>query len=163
MVPTITKPTCITNTSATLIDNSYVRLNSMVHSGVLYSDISDHLPIFCLIGKRKYPKTLSEPLIFEHRSISEISIRHITSARQDIDWTYLHQLDINNAFREFITQLQNVAYSFAKEKIAIIKSKYVIRNEWMTKSLMISATKSNKFYRKCIGKASPHSTYVRYK
>ena len=134
----------------------------MVHPGVLYSDISDHLPIFCLIGKRKYPKKLSEPRIFKYRSISEISIRHITSALQEIDWTYLHQLNINNAFKEFMTQLHNAVDSFAPEKNTKIKSKHVIRNEWMTKGLMKSSTKSNKLYRKCIGESRTHSTYVRY-
>ena len=47
-IPTITKskPTRITHTSATLIDNIYVRHTTpFVHSGILFSDIYDHLPI----------------------------------------------------------------------------------------------------------------------
>jgi len=53
-IPMITKPTRITHTSATLIDNIYVRHTTpFVHYVILFSDISDHLPILCLIGKRK--------------------------------------------------------------------------------------------------------------
>ena len=47
----ITKPTRITPTTATLIDNIYSsdilgEYNQL--QGILYSDISDHLPIFIL-------------------------------------------------------------------------------------------------------------------
>ena len=53
-IPTITKLTRITHTSATLIDNIYLRHTTpFVHSAILFSDISDHLPIICLIGQRK--------------------------------------------------------------------------------------------------------------
>ena len=49
-IPTITKPTHISHTSATLIDNIYVQHTTpLVHCGILFGDISDHLPIFCLI------------------------------------------------------------------------------------------------------------------
>jgi hypothetical protein len=48
IVPTITKPTRITNTTATLIDNIYVKYltNVKISSGIILSDISDHLPVF---------------------------------------------------------------------------------------------------------------------
>ena len=45
-----TEQKSITHTSATLIDNIYVRHTiPSVHSDKLCSNISDHLPIFCLI------------------------------------------------------------------------------------------------------------------
>ena len=120
---------------------------------VIYCDISDHLPIFCLIGKQKPHKKQREPLIFKHRPISETAIHHITSALRNIDWTYLYQLDLNNAFKEFTKQLNDVIDLFAPEKTVNIKSKYVVRNEWMTKGLMKSFITCNKLYRKCIGKS----------
>ena len=156
-IPTITKPTRITHTSATLIDNIYVRdTTPFVHSGILFSDISDHLPIFCLIGKRKPSKTRNEPLIFN------VSIRHIKSALQQINWTHLHQLDINNAFKNFTEHLNCTIASNAPEKTVKIKSKYVIRNVWMTKGLMQSSITSNKLYRKYISKPKKHPAHIRY-
>ena len=58
--------------------------NSRVHSGVLYSDMSDHLPIFCLTDKQKPYTQTREPLMFKHRPISKTAIRHITSSLWNI-------------------------------------------------------------------------------
>merc|ERR1712082_127607 len=44
--PTITKPTRIHNTSATLIDNIFKTSNNIGVSGILLSDLSDHNIVF---------------------------------------------------------------------------------------------------------------------
>ena len=51
MVPCITKPTRITKSSATLIDNIFVPLNlvSSVSSYIVIEDMTDHLPIILKI------------------------------------------------------------------------------------------------------------------
>ena len=49
LLPVISQPTRITNHTATLIDHIYTnRVNSLV-SGILTIDISDHLPVFCMV------------------------------------------------------------------------------------------------------------------
>ena len=64
LIPTITRPTRITQSTATLIDNIIVSQNlcgSFV-SSVLINDISDHLPTACvipaLITSKKGPVTI---------------------------------------------------------------------------------------------------------
>ena len=57
-LPTITIPTRITDETQTLIDHIYIRsskkLNDkVIRSGVLYSDVTDHLPIFVIISNGK--------------------------------------------------------------------------------------------------------------
>ena len=58
--PLITKPTRITNHTKTLIDHIYTNMfTSQITSGIALHDISDHLPIFCIINtpiKRKKEK-----------------------------------------------------------------------------------------------------------
>ena len=51
MVPTITRPTRTTNTSATLIDNMFIskELQKNFASTILVEDISDHLAILMLL------------------------------------------------------------------------------------------------------------------
>ncbi len=60
-IPTIIKPTRITHTSATLIDNLYINANKNTKSisGIINTDISDHCIIFlCITAKSpKIPKT----------------------------------------------------------------------------------------------------------
>ena len=51
--PTISKPTRITQQSATLIDNIITNIHEYsIKSGILYNDISDHFPIFNLYKKK---------------------------------------------------------------------------------------------------------------
>ena len=48
--PLITRPTRITSNTATLIDNIFTsNLNNFSVSGLMFCDISDHLPIFTLL------------------------------------------------------------------------------------------------------------------
>ena len=45
----ITKPTRISHNSATLIDNIFTNcIHSELDAGIICSDISDHMPIFCV-------------------------------------------------------------------------------------------------------------------
>ena len=51
MTPTITRPTRITQTSATLIDNLFIslKLQDNYKSGILINDTSDHLPCYVIL------------------------------------------------------------------------------------------------------------------
>ena len=69
LIPTINKPTRITHSTATLIDNIYVKFydfHTTVKSAIQMTDIYNHLPIFCFISYNKpYSRTNQKPLIFE--------------------------------------------------------------------------------------------------
>ncbi|KAK2140822.1 hypothetical protein LSH36_1235g00021 [Paralvinella palmiformis] len=71
LIPTINKPTRITHSTATLIDNIYVKFNyfhTKVKSAIPMTDISDHLPAFCFISYNKpYIRTNQKPLTFEKK------------------------------------------------------------------------------------------------
>ena len=71
-IPTITRPTRITHTSCTLIDNIYTNIttsDATIHSGILTYDISDHLPILTSIGHDKTCK--AQPLKIQYRPIDD--------------------------------------------------------------------------------------------
>ena len=52
--PLISKPTRITNSSATLIDNIFVNNLDECHKcGILFTDLSDHLPVFQITSSIK--------------------------------------------------------------------------------------------------------------
>ena len=59
-IPLITRPTRITNSSATLIDNIFTnQLSSQFgesFQGILLTDISDHYPVFYIAKKRRAKK-----------------------------------------------------------------------------------------------------------
>ena len=58
MMPTITRPTRVTSSSATLIDNVMVsnKLHSHYSSSILIEDISDHFPSLVLLHNQKCKK-----------------------------------------------------------------------------------------------------------
>ena len=58
LVPTITRPTCITKNTATLIDNIFVSQSWLetFDSGIIINDISDHLPSIVSLKNLKLNK-----------------------------------------------------------------------------------------------------------
>ena len=163
IIPTITKPTRVTHQSATLIDNIYVRDSNMnVHSGIICSNISDHFPVFCFVGKKRLPGKQTEPFKFTYRPMTAESVNQISRHIRDTDWTYLINLDTTDAFTEFSAYLNDVIHQFIPEKSVNIQPKHIIREKWMTKGLMKSSRTMNKLYRKCSGKKKTDQCSIKY-
>ena len=86
-IPLITKPTSITNNSATLIYNLFTnntQPTSKKHVGILYTDISDHLPIYCF---ETNVKTQNVDRIIRRRLINTQTIATFKQKLHSIDWT----------------------------------------------------------------------------
>ncbi len=79
LVPTITKPTRVTHSSATPINNIYLTstVSETVKSGIIMTDISDHLPILPVIESSDYPSERKNPLLFKCRTVNNDSIQAI--------------------------------------------------------------------------------------
>jgi hypothetical protein len=85
--PTITIPTRITHDTSSLIDNIYVKLSDkheVSSSGVVTTDISDHLPIFNFIGRQ--PAQKPENKFVKYRKLNDNAIQRIISFLDSIDW-----------------------------------------------------------------------------
>ena len=53
LYPLITKPTRITDKEASLIDNIFTNtIEEEKHTGLIYSDLSDHFPVFSIASER---------------------------------------------------------------------------------------------------------------
>ena len=80
ILPTITRPTRITHSSATLIDNIYIKRSNydLWKSKISITDISDHLPVIMCTGMHSIPNTL-EPLIFKHRPMTNAQENEIVN------------------------------------------------------------------------------------
>ena len=61
--PSILKPTRITNSSATLIDNIFVNNLLFSNADLLDADIFDHLPIFATLDKFSYVQNKGATII----------------------------------------------------------------------------------------------------
>ena len=103
--PLITKPTRITQNSATLIDNILTNnFDQNGVNGVLFSDLSDHLPVFTIeIGNRcneKRPITLSRDIRKENidRLIDNLGKTNWEELEQELDPDICYDNFYNNFF-----------------------------------------------------------------
>ena len=81
-----------------LIDNIYVKLNctNELISGVLLTDISDHMPIFNFIGKRQSPITNHKYVTY--RKMDDTALYKIINNLKSLNWTLLlHNMNIDDA------------------------------------------------------------------
>ena len=86
LIPTVTRPTRITNCSATLIDNIIVSQNlcGAYTSNILINDTSDHLPIVCVLSSLFSIK--KEPVVIKSR---DTRLHNLVALRRQIeehDW-----------------------------------------------------------------------------
>ena len=83
-LPLIGKPTRITETSATLIDNIFTNnLSSNISSGIFYTDVTDHLPVFQITANQNLHHNTNNNNI--HRYV--INKKNINCFMQDLDNT----------------------------------------------------------------------------
>ena len=126
MIPTITKPTRITHTSATLVDNIYVKYNTNIFSGIVTSDISDHLPVLTCVGACKL-KQSKQPLTFKSRSLTDSKITAIKQSITNVDWESMSGGTIEDAWNYFISEINGIINLHAPEKVKTTQHKHILR------------------------------------
>ena len=163
--PLINRPTRITTSSATIIDNIFT--NNLFHAGascqgIFVTDISDHLPIFHINCCQKISQ--ESDIFVSTRNFSFHNRQSFQNALDETDWEEIYsQHDTQSAFTRFyskFTNLYNKHFPFRK-----IKLRYSNRKPWLTEALKQSIRKKNKLYMKYlkIKSAQNESNYKRYK
>ena len=160
LLPVISIPTRITDSSATLIDNIFVNCsNHTLKSGVIYYDVSDHLPIITQINLR--PPRTKLPLASLHaegkrRPITPEKVENFNNSllKKDL-WAKTYEIlqDTGNADSAMIT--------FHDTYVSLFRSHFpmedvrrrrgrgaTVRREWMTIGLVRSCRKKAKLLKK---------------
>ena len=158
----INKPTRITDTSATTLDHIYSNsLHKISVSGVLISDILDHLPTFCVmtssIQRNLTPKLMIRDMTkFNIEAFSkQISYSLESSFRNRENDPNVVILKILNVITEITKKYAPVRKLFRKE----VKSK---TRPWLTKGLLKSISIKNKLFEQCFKKQKSH-LFLKYK
>ena len=142
--PTITKPTRISSTAETLIDNIITNVHSNITTGVLVTDISDHFPIFLhAITPKPYN---DEPANL--RNYNKNSIRRFVANMESKTWdTVLDHTDANKAYDSFYDCI-NTTYNECFPKRFISKTKLrKKKHPWITRGILTSIKRKNKLYK----------------
>ena len=84
-MPTITRPTRVTQKSAALIDNVFIskKLQNNFASSILIDDISDHFPSIVFLNNQKICK--KEPLKIRTRKIDDSKIAKLKNTLDKVN------------------------------------------------------------------------------
>ena len=124
LLPTIRKPTCVTTSSATLIDNIFARTSTpeSIKSGVIIDNTSDHFPIITEIMDPNV--TQCEPQKYVMRKLGDPEIEQIKTTLEEINWDdRLKEKGGNDSFNDFHDILQQTIDRISPETYKIQKIK----------------------------------------
>ena len=117
-----------------------------INKGIIYSDISDHFPIFTSFNFK-----VAKPKIYRQSHIRIMNDETISALKKDIllyNWTYINDssLNLNEVVYKFINSL-NILYN-KNCPLSIFKKIHKNHkiNPWMTDSLLKCVSKKNKLY-----------------
>ena len=145
MFPVITKPTRVTSHSATLIDNLFCNtiLKQETFSGILYTDITDHFPIFYVDHSHVVKET---PKYVRKRIYSSDNIMKFKNALQEHNWAQV--LECNDAQDAFSLFHQDITSMYeASFPVKNVKISYKNRKPWLTEGLKKSIKIKNRLFR----------------
>ena len=141
-IPMITRPTRVTENTATLIDNIFTNNfdKSIHHKGVLVTDISDHFPIFIIETKLKEVKQERDSF---KRFLNQCNIERYRALMQDVNWNAIqNSSDVEEACSSFHkTDGYNKAFPLCK-----IKHCYINKKKWLTSGMKQSIKQTNQLY-----------------
>ena len=151
--PLISKPTGITSHSATLIDNIFSSdLDNHKFSGILWSDISDHLPIFQITNCSLKPKTKSS--VYHKRPITTDNIENFRSHLCSINWDFSQSSSSNALYNSFMDCLYPIYETCFPVKIITVKENSKAK-PWFTSGLQNSCRRKYALYKQYCNNPTP--------
>ena len=149
--PLIPRPTRVTKSSATLTDNIYVNyVEENYKSGLLFSDLSDHLPVFQITNRITND---SKPLIRTGcRQINKNTVQRLLENLEKENWHDVYESqNTHEAYNTFYDKLYNIY-----DKCIPYKNHKIAENgkiQRITKGILISRkTKKKRLYKKFLAK-----------
>ena len=147
--PIINKPTRVTKNSATAIDhiitNSY--LNSIIETGLIKTDISDHFPIYIISNSPDIDVSSKTTEIYK-RKINEKTIMHFKSLLKNTNWNSIYQFNCpNQAYNCFLKHFAEIYDTAFPEYKIEIKTKSLL-SPWITRGIIKSSKRKHKLYDK---------------
>ena len=141
----------------------------MIHktfiNGLLYYDISDHLPIFT-ISRSEFIKNKSKTKCKMSRKETKQNIELLNVDLAQENWSdVINESDINASYEHF---LQKLLYYYNKNiPLVKINNRRKAKQPWITKGIMKSISTRNKLYRdaiksQCNDKLNKYKTYRNY-
>jgi len=148
MIPLITLPTRVSQTSATLIDHVFKSIgqsNSL--AGTLLNDITDHFMNFVLLDKKLDKPTAPQTLTY--RSLNEQNIENLNQSLSNAEWSDVLQMtDVNEAYNCFMKNYQSALDMHIPLKSVRFNRFKHKASPWITRGILNSLKTKSKLYKK---------------
>ena len=157
LIPTINKPTRITENTATIIDNILTNADNNVESAILITNISDHLPTVLMSDLIPEGKHVPKQNCVYKRQYTEDNVEYLKRELAKVKWKeVLNGNNVNYDYDVFVRTFNNLHDKCIPLKKCTNKYKQEPRSPWITKCILKSINTKNKLYKKCL--SSPTST-----
>ena len=158
--PLITRPSRITSHTAILIDN--ILANNFFECfriGLLFTDISDHLPIFSIHSDNTLVNQCrQDPVFVRDKNLDKIPL--FVERLEGIAWSSLYDCEnpniVYNRFLELYTEIYNDCLPLKK----VTRKQRHLEKPWLTKALLKSTKKKNYLYKKYLRVPSTESHFT---
>ena len=138
LYPLISKPTLITSSTATLIDNIFTNnLELNMNSGILYTDLSDHLSVFVEPPRQKR-------LV---RLINSITMSTFRSKVEGVDWSSVYSINSVNESYETFSGLLTLANSMSFPLQPACSKSHCSSKPWFSNGFFTSCKRKNSLYK----------------
>ena len=164
MLPTITRPTRISNTCATLIDNILIssKLQGTFKSGVLTNDISDHMPCYLVLPDATTHKPIMHTV--HYRNLNAKAKNNILDSLSQVEWqTELDDRSVEQAFNTFHHKIIDSIDKYAPIRTKTIKPSKQARAPWISTGILNSINRSKILYKKSIKTTAGFEQKDKYK
>lgn len=144
LFPLITKPTRITSNTSTLIDNIFMNdiSNQNTTNGILFTDISDHFPIFTINHNTRLPSNTTQRV---GRIYSKHNIESFVNNLKTVNWSNV--TNSNDGPEAFTLFYEKYCELFEKcFPLQEIKITYCNKKQWLSNGLKNSIKEKNKLY-----------------
>ena len=161
--PLISRPTRITNHSATLIDHIFTNhCSAVTNSGVITTDVSDHLTPCAtfLIDRKKLNGRNFTNDTYQTRTINEENLENFKTKIREINWNFVSELsDANNKYSAFENKYNEI-YNECFPIQTLAKKRRKINQPWILPWLQCACERKNKLYRKFVKRPSVENEQI---
>ena len=163
LYPCINKPTCLTNTSATLIDNIFIdcKLLGRHLSKIKIDDISDHFPAIAVLD-HLIPR-INETIKIQSRDLQDCTLEKINTELSGITWETVITENANDSFDKFHNVLCNTIERHSPLKSKTINIAKLWSERWISKGLQKCMCKQKLLYQASIKRDASQLTITKYR
>ena len=166
LIPTIYKPTRITETTATCIDNILTNSESILNSTIFVTNVSDHFPTALVSNLSLHDKNKNENTFYYKRVYNDDNVSKFKKCLSEVKWEeLLDNINAEDDYTKFVNKFLDLYEHCIPLRKCTRKPKKEPRSPWITKGLLCSINNKNKLYKKYVHSPSQanHQQFKTYR